>query len=59
MHPLILTAWALAIALVTRWFLRRTTLRLWEWVAAFLLSAVITRAGFYAITSARTAIRPI
>jgi len=41
MHPLILTAWALATLLATRWFLRRTTLRLWEWVAAFLLAVPV------------------
>ena len=33
--------WALATLLATRWFLRRTTLRLWEWVAAFLLAVPV------------------
>ena len=27
--------------LATRWFLRRTTLRLWKWVAAFLLAVPV------------------
>jgi hypothetical protein len=31
----------LAAPLVTRWLLRRTELRLWEWVAAFLLAVPV------------------
>jgi hypothetical protein len=34
-------AWSLATLLATKWFMRRTTLRPWELLLAFLLAVVL------------------